>query len=219
MRVGRGRRRETAGAVETGRTAKAGSETAGRSILGSDDSGTRRPEDAAAPASQEAQGGLEDQGLVYSTFVETELKVERDRRSSMESRGQSLITTSSTLVTLLAAVAAFVIRGDNFVLPYSARVVLLVVLLAFAAAAAAGIMANWLHPYVLADVLALKRMRTDQWADDAVDARSVVMNLNIVTIESLRDGNQRRVPWLIAGQVCQVLALVALTGVIVIVLS
>jgi hypothetical protein len=152
-----------------------------------------------------------DQGLVYATFIESELKAEKERRASIEARGVSVITTSSGLVTLIAAVGAFVIRGDKFVLPGSGKVALLVAVMAFAVAAGCGIATNWSYKYTVASIADLEAMRTDQWMDDAVDSRSVTTVINAKTIKSLRDCNERKVEWLRAGQIAQLLALVALS--------
>lgn len=154
---------------------------------------------------------MEDQGLVYATFIESELKAEKERRASVEARGVSVITTSSGLVTLIAAVGAFVIRGDKFVLPGGGKVALLVAVTAFAAAAGCGIVTNWSYKYAVASIADLEAMRTSQWVDDAVDSRSTTTLINVATIKSLRDSNERKVEWLRAGQIAQLFALVALS--------
>lgn len=162
---------------------------------------------------------MTDQGLVYSAFIESELKVERERRANLDARGVALVATSSSLVTLLAAVGAFVIRGDKFVLPGDARFPLLVALVAFAVAAGCGILANRLHKYTVAAVSDLTQMRTSHWKDDAVDSRSAVTYINVKSIGSLRKTNDAKVTWLMLGQLAQLLALVCLAVVVLVVLS
>jgi hypothetical protein len=167
------------------------------------------------PASAQAEDPVDDeQGAVYCAFIEAELGTERERRSNLDSRGVTLVTTSSSLVTLLAAVGAFVLRSDKFALPSAAKVPLLVALCAFAIAAACGIMATWLHKSTVADVADLRAMRTSRWKDDPIDSRNAVAFINIKTIESLRNKNDRKARWLISGQLAQLSALIALAVVI-----
>jgi hypothetical protein len=160
----------------------------------------------------------DDQGTVYAAFIEAELRHENERRVSLDGRGVGLITTSSSLVTLLAAVGAFVIRGDKFLLPHSAAVPLLVALSAFSTAAFCGIAATWLQNYSVAAVGDMAAMRGDHWGDDPIDSRSVVSHINLQTIDSLRTMNQRKVGWVKAGQAAQLVALLGLAAVVFIVL-
>ncbi|MEV8516165.1 hypothetical protein [Dactylosporangium sp. NPDC051484] len=155
-----------------------------------------------------------NQGLVYATFIEVELKSERERRTYLDSRGASLVTTSGSLVTLLAAVGAFVMRGDGYTLPALARFPLLLTLFSFVAAAAFGVTATWMHKHQVADVRDLNNMRTSHWKDDPIDSRSVVTELNVGTIGSLRRRNNRKASWLLAGLIAQVIALFGLASVI-----
>jgi len=185
-----------------------GQATAGHELDPNDGSSRERSAEAEAP-------GLDkDQGVVYCAFIEAELKTERERRSNLDSRGVSLVTTSSSLVTLLAAVSAFVIRGDKFVLPSPAKVPLLVALSTFAIAAVCGIIATWLHKYTVAAINDLTAMRSSHWKDDAIDSRNVVALINIKTIDTLRTKNDIKARWLIAGYFAQLSALVALSVVI-----
>ena len=76
----------------------------------------RRRSVAGAPT----QSGVERQGRAYSTFVENELKAERERRVAFDARGASIVTSSGALVTLLAGVVTFLRVGTNSEFPRTA---------------------------------------------------------------------------------------------------
>ena len=42
-----------------------------------------------------------DQVAVHQSFIDAEVKAERDRRAALDARGQALVTSSGVLVTLL----------------------------------------------------------------------------------------------------------------------
>jgi hypothetical protein len=157
---------------------------------------------------------MDNQGVVYATFIEGELKTERERRANLDSKGSSLITSSGGVVTLLAAVGAFLAKSGAFVLPSVARIPLAVSLGAFVIAVGCGIMATWLHKYTVADVVDLDAMITSHWTDDATDSRNVVSKLNIATLDTLRKKNGRKAEWARAGQIAQLAALLALSLVV-----
>jgi hypothetical protein len=48
---------------------------------------------------------VSDQGKSYAAFIEGELKAERERRTTYDTRGQALVTTSGALVTLIGGFA------------------------------------------------------------------------------------------------------------------
>ena len=90
--------------------------------------------------SPDADASAEQTGReVLSSFVDDMLKAEESRSSSIESRGQAVVSISGTLVTLLLALASLVTRGRGFVLPSSARNLLAAAVVAFAASVAAAV--------------------------------------------------------------------------------
>jgi hypothetical protein len=91
-------------------------------------------------ASPGSDGSADQSGReALSSFVHDMLKAEESRGSSIESRGQAVVSISGTLVTLLLALASLVTRGRGFVLPSSARNLLAAAVVAFAASVTAAV--------------------------------------------------------------------------------
>ncbi|MEV4534678.1 hypothetical protein AB0J82_12695 [Asanoa sp. NPDC049518] len=156
---------------------------------------------------------------VYADFIEVELKAERERKSAIDTRAASLVTTSGSLVTILAAVGAFVGKGIDSSLPRQALPLLILALGAFSFAALAGINAGWNRLYGVPDIAPLRLMLNDRWSDDEALALKEVADARIRMIESLRKSNKAKERYLRAGWVCQVLALVFLAAVVLIILA
>jgi hypothetical protein len=129
---------------------------------------------------------------VYAAFIEGELKAERERRTVLDGRGIAVVSTSGSLVTLLAAVGAFVSNRKDFQLPFTAVLPLLLTLLGFTVAAALGLLVSKNRWYHVALTTTLYGMVTDHWTDDPVDSRNNVAELNVRTIHTLRVGNDRK---------------------------
>lgn len=157
---------------------------------------------------------VSDQGVVYLTFIEVELKAERDKRAAFDSRGQALVTTSGILVTALAGIWALVRPIASQPPPALAIVVLVLALMFFIIAASCGIAAGWNWKYALASASTLGHMVGARWIDDEVDARNNVASMHARTIEALRKANKLKAVCISVGLMFQVLALIAL-GVVV----
>ncbi|WP_326558501.1 hypothetical protein [Micromonospora sp. NBC_01796] len=154
---------------------------------------------------------MSDQGKAYAAFVESELKCERDRRVHLDNRGAALVTTSSSLVALLAAVVAFFRVGTNLTFPNSALPTLIVAIAALALVAASGIIASWNHTYHAPSVGSLGAAVKDRWAtDEETDARNYVAQMQIEIISSLRRSNASKAGWIRRGLVGQTIALLGL---------
>jgi hypothetical protein len=132
----------------------------------------------------------EDQGRTFVAFIQRELESERERRKSLDARGVSVVTTSGSLTTLLAAVGAFVSGRSGFRLPAGAVGPLTLTLLAFAFAAVCGIVVTALRWHDVAAPDQLNIMLGEKWPTDEIDARNYVAQLDVRTIESLRTGNK-----------------------------
>ena len=81
-------------------------------------------------------------GTAYEQLIVDQLIEERSRKSSLEARGVTVITTSGTLATLLFALTAGLTTTGTFKLPGAARLPLLLTLVAFVGAAILGIITN-----------------------------------------------------------------------------
>ncbi|WP_327006041.1 hypothetical protein OHA72_01335 [Dactylosporangium sp. NBC_01737] len=152
---------------------------------------------------------------IYAVFIEGELKGERERRTTLEARGVSVVTQSGALVTLLAGVGALV-KGITSTAPPSAVIVAVIcALVFFFSAALCGTLISFgpiFPPHTLADAATMTQMRTTRRDHSEEEARSVVAHLHIGTLDSLRKGNDIKVRWVVAAQFCQILALVAVSA-------
>jgi len=153
---------------------------------------------------------VSEQGTVYFEFIESELEAERERRKSLDSRGASVVTTSSALATAVFALGALVTGQTSFTPDKVTTWSLLAGLALFGAAAFCGLMANRTIPYEVTDTSTLEEMRSGHWADDEVDARNITIYRNIQTIMTLRDGNNEKASWVTRAFVVQLLAAAAL---------
>jgi hypothetical protein len=154
---------------------------------------------------------VSEQGHTYSTFIDNELKAERDRRATLDAKGLSIVTTAGTFTTLLAAVGAFISNRQGFMLPEEAVSPLVATLCAFVIAAALGLLASTGRHYQITTPDTLAVMLTAHWQDNEVDAKNSVSVLNVKTIASLRFGNNRKVALIIAATAIQVIGLVSLS--------
>jgi hypothetical protein len=118
---------------------------------------------------------VSEQGKTYSAFIEAELKAERERRVHFDTRGTSLVTTSASLVTLLAAAVAFFRVGQSHTFPRGALPALVIGLVALSAAAASGILASWNRLYAVAKPVTLDKLLSERWSlDSEIVARNHV---------------------------------------------
>ncbi|MFD0203648.1 MULTISPECIES: hypothetical protein [Saccharothrix] len=162
---------------------------------------------------------MSDQGKTYTAFIESELKAERDRRTAFDGRGQSLVTTSGALVTLLGGLAALVRTPAAVRLPTPASTAVGVALVLFVGAAACGIVAGWNRLYAVVTVPTLHRMTTGHWKDDEVDARNNVATVQLKTLDTLRRANRFKARWVGIGLIAQASALLVLAVAVTIVIS
>jgi len=160
-----------------------------------------------------------DQGEVYLVFVEGELKAERERRATFDSRGQALVATSGVLVTLLSGIAAAVKAGTKLHPPPLAVGVVLLALALFVVSAVLGIVAGWNRYYAVARYETLERMLGEHWKDREVDARNNVATVHARTIQALRDANRFKATCVSYGLIFQVLALITFAVGVVIILG
>jgi len=79
----------------------------------------------------------------YAALIERELDAQEARKASLEQRGLAVITTAGALTSLLFGLAAFSTTGAHaFVLPASARHLLIAALVLFFASAVGALVAN-----------------------------------------------------------------------------
>lgn len=140
-----------------------GSSSTSRSAL----SKPRAKPNSAATATSEPTGYA-----AYGEFVKGELAAQDARKASFEQRGQTVITTAGTLVTLLFALAALSTKdAPTFALPDAARTWLLVGLGLFFASALAALFTNAPLTYQVVPVEKVRKRlnrKTPPAADRAV---------------------------------------------------
>ncbi len=146
---------------------------------------------------------------VYLDYMKSLLATEEARKTSFESRGVTVITTSGTLATLLFGLVAVVTGASTFVLPPRSHGYLVAAVIAFAVAVLLGIITNMpiLYPEVNIDPQDITNMVTDgPITADVMVARSVRSILN-----GTRRANNIKSYFLLAATSAELTALVILT--------
>lgn len=151
-------------------------------------------------------------GARYASFVEQELKAERDRRVTLDGRGQAVVTTSAGLVALLGAVGAIVINRKDFALPAVARYPLLSALILFVAATGFGILATINFKYDVASKETLAELVRAHLTDADDIALASILTTNVTTIVTLRRGNDKKAALLLVALFAQLGALLSLAA-------
>lgn len=151
------------------------------------------------------------QGKTFHEFVAKELDNERARRTALDARGVGIVTASASLATLVAGLSAVATQSSTFAPSVLVVVTALSALAVFVLAAALGIWANRTIEYRVADSTTLTQMATERWTTDEVDALNVVVTLNITTLTSLREGNNRKAMAAVLAMIAQLTATALLT--------
>lgn len=155
----------------------------------------------------------ESAGTVFAEFIEKELRAERDRRVALDARAVGVLNTSGTVVALVLALGAVATGTTGFDPPTLMVWLLTAALAAFVGAALFGLLANRPRWYNITqpDQLHKWRDRDGNWNDTADKAKRVVARANILTIGSLRHGNDTKATLVDVASWFQ-LAAVALLG-------
>lgn len=158
-------------------------------------------------------GDVSNAGAEFSAFIEKELEAERARRAALDARGVGVLTTSGTLVTIIFALGALVTSVDGFEPTTMTVWMLAAALAAFVVAAFCGLLANRLRKYEVTQPAQLHewRDRDGAWNDTADKARRVLAKANILTIASLRQGNNSKAQLVEAALWAQLAAVVLLS--------
>jgi hypothetical protein len=149
------------------------------------------------------------QGSEFAAFIEEELKQEFNRRDLVNARSTTAITASTGMVTVVLAVIA-VLKGKDFTLTGWSLRMLFVGLLALLAAAVLGVLAGLSWGYKVLSGKALKEVSGPRWPTPEQTARSMIAQFNVVTITTLRKGNDIKFWLFFACSCCQAAALLAL---------
>ncbi len=155
--------------------------------------------------------GNTEAGVAYSQLICDQLTEERNRKSSLEARGITVITTSGTLATLLFALTARLTATTSFKLPATARLPLLLALIAFVVAAICGLATNIPLIYQEATPRGLaKLVDARYWTGPATVGQLRVAAAQVTLITAARLANNLKVRLLIAAVTAELLAIVFL---------
>jgi hypothetical protein len=145
---------------------------------------------------------------IYSDFVKSLVDAEAARKTSIESKGVAVITTSSALVTILFGLVAVVTSRSTFTLPVAAHGWLVAAILAFVLAAALAILVSFPLPYGQTDVTT--NDLSAWWHDTQSDADAAVAGLRLNQLDAARRMNAAKVTALCLASVAELAGLVLL---------
>jgi hypothetical protein len=133
-------------------------------------------------------------GPIFAEFLANELKSERERRATLDQRGIAVVTSSSTLVTLLSGLVAFIgLRGGTPKPGIATLVALALSLLSFVIAAFYGLATNRSQTYTSLDERSLRLLREDDaWNLPPNRARWLIYGENVTMMQMLRSGNNQK---------------------------
>jgi hypothetical protein len=153
---------------------------------------------------------LTDSGVNYAPFVEQELKAERERRTTLDARGQAVVTTAGVLVTILSTVSAIAINKKLLAVSGPVRYSILSALACFILAVILGILATINFKYDVANKSTLLQLPREHSTDSKELAERNIVATNVTTILTLRRGNDRKATFLFAALFAQLAALLGL---------
>jgi hypothetical protein len=145
-------------------------------------------------------------GTLYADFISKQLDEEEKRRTSLEQRGISVISTSGALVTLLFGLAALVTGRQGFELPGSARAMLFVALGFFFVAALLAIATNAPLRYVDVRTDDLRRAVEQLWGDTRADAERRISATQVRVLAETKRLNNLKGKLLLAAMCGEVIA-------------
>jgi hypothetical protein len=153
-------------------------------------------------------------GSSYGHTIQSQLDEERARKTSLESRGIGIVTSSGALATLLFGLVVFT-RGNvnqfHVDIGGVAKWALIVGVLLFAVASLMGLAANLPLDYREASIQKLKeRVVKAEWdAQDPVEAARYDAVLNVQVLEAARKINGVKAWLIFVGIAAEALAAVA----------
>jgi hypothetical protein len=152
---------------------------------------------------------LSEQGDAYSAFIESELSHEHDRRDKINSQSTAVVTSSGALLTLSAGIVAF-LKGKDYVPGSQVGWLFAVALVVYLGSAILGLLAGISRNYEVATSGTLDAMLRERWTDTEISAKNNVARLKLLSISSLRVGNNAKAKLLLAAVIVQVGAVVVL---------
>ena len=148
---------------------------------------------------------------IYADYIREQLAGQEARKTSLEQRGLSVVTTSGALVTLLFGLTTLAVERESFTLPGASRALLVGALVFFVVAAVAAIVTNMPLFYEGVTPNALRSAVKERWDDSEAVATQMTSLTRIKVLESSRRRNNIKAIALFAGMVSEIVA-VALVG-------
>jgi hypothetical protein len=148
-----------------------------------------------------------DAGAAYGQLISDQLTQERSRKTSLEARGVTVITTSGTLVTLLFGLTAGLTAVSGFKLPGGAKLPLLLALIAFVVAAGFGIVTNMPLRYQEVTPQGLAKLVNARfWTAPPTVGELRVAAAQVALLSAARSANNLKVRLLIVAIAAELLA-------------
>jgi len=152
---------------------------------------------------------LEDAGPEYAALLE-KLNSDQDaRKASIEQRGLAVITTSGTLATLLFGLVALFTKSADYQLPRQASGPLAVALVSFVAAAVLALLTNVPLFYKNFVGQKIRPEVWERWYKGKNDALRQITEGRLVLLERAQVVNGAKAWLLVAGMLCEVVAVAA----------
>ena len=151
-----------------------------------------------------------DGPAVFAALVTELVTAEDDRRESLEKRGNSVITVSGTLVTLLLGLGAVVAGKGQFKVPEAARQPLSFAVLAFVVAALLAIATYAPQPARITDPGELSRLLPTYWDQGADFALKKTTATRLQQLKSAQAANDFKARLLLGAVAAQVTAVIFL---------
>ena len=151
-----------------------------------------------------------DGPTVFAAMVTELVAAEDRRRESLETRGNSVITVSGTLVTLLVGLGAVVSGKDAFKVPAAARQWLSFAVVAFVVATLLAIATYAPRPTRVTDATELSRLLPTFWNQGTDFALKKTTATRLEQLRSAQAANDRRARLLLGAVAAQVAAVIFL---------
>jgi hypothetical protein len=145
----------------------------------------------------------------YIDLVKEQLTEERARKTSIEGRGITVITTSGTIVTLLFGITTLASKATNYALPFWAAITLAAAGILFIGASVLALATNWALTYKEVDIPGLRGLQDEDWSADEGEAGKAIVDAWTDIIETARSKNGSKATVLRAAMAVQLLAFAA----------
>lgn len=157
------------------------------------------------PAARDTAGNA---GQVYASLVTTRLAEEEGRHRSLQARGLAVVTTAGTLVTLIFAIAQFVLRGKVIAtVPSASKWLLTIAAGTFVGAAIGGLLANIPRDVGRPVSSKIAEELDSEWSKPAAPAEKTVALVRARQLQKLEGVNDVAARAVLGGLAAEVLAI------------